>query len=142
MKIVKEILDNKGHDFWSVGPDTNVYDAIKLMADKEVGSVLVVEEGRIKGILTERDYARKVALEGKTSPDTPVSQIMTTHVLCTRLDQKIEECMALMTEKRVRHLPVMSGDKIVGVVSIGDLVKAVISEQQFIIKQLESYIAS
>ena len=142
MNFVKEILDAKGREYWSVSPDTSVYDAIKLMADKEVGSVLVVEDGVIKGILTERDYARKVALEGKTSPTIPVAQIMTTQVLCTRPDQPLEECMALMTEKRVRHLPVLEGDRIVGIVSIGDLVKAVISEQQFIIEQLESYIAS
>lgn len=142
MKIVKEILDQKGREFWAVSPDTSVYDAIKLMADKEVGSVLVVEKGGIKGILTERDYARKVALEGKTSPTIQVAQIMTTHVLCTRPDQTLEECMALMTEKRVRHLPVLDGEEIVGIVSIGDLVKAVISEQKFIIEQLENYIAS
>lgn len=139
---VKEILNNKGHDFWSVSPDTSVYEAIRLMADKEVGSVLVIEDGRVRGIFTERDYARKVALEGKASPDTPVAEIMTTHVLCTRPDQTIEEAMALMTDKRVRHLPVLVDEEIVGVVSIGDLVKAVISEQQFLIKQLENYITS
>ena len=139
---VKEILDSKGHEFWSVSPDTNVYEALRLMAEKEVGSALVVENGKVRGIVTERDYARKVVLEGKASPDTPVTEIMTTHVLCTRPEQTIEEAMALMTDKRVRHLPVMADGEIVGVVSIGDLVKAVISEQQFLIKQLESYIAS
>jgi CBS domain-containing protein len=139
--VVKDILETKGRDFWSVGPETSVYDAIKLMAEKEVGSVLVIEDDIIRGIVTERDYARKVALEGKASPNIPVAEIMTTHVLCTRLDQSIEECMALMTDKRVRHLPVVEGEDVVGVVSIGDLVKAVISEQQFIIKQLENYIA-
>jgi CBS domain-containing protein len=139
--VVKDILDAKGRDFWSVALKTSVYDAIKLMAEKEVGSVLVVEDGVIRGIVTERDYARKVALEGRASPNIPVSEIMTTHVLCTRLDQPIEECMALMTDKRVRHLPVLEGEEIIGLVSIGDLVKAVISEQQFIIKQLENYIA-
>ena len=141
MKVVKEILDAKGHEFWSVSPESSVYDAISLMAEKEVGSVLVIEQGRVKGILTERDYARRVVLEGKSSPSLPVSQIMSANVLCTRLDQPLEECMALMTEKRVRHLPVLDGDEIVGVVSIGDLVKAVISEQKFIIEQLEQYIA-
>jgi len=112
------------------------------MAEKEVGSVLVIENGKVQGIVTERDYARKVVLEGKTSPDTPVAEIMTTHVLCTRPEQTIEEAMALMTEKRVRHLPVLEHGEIKGVVSIGDLVKAVISEQQFLIQQLESYITS
>lgn len=140
---VKAILDTKGNAFWSVAPDTSVYDALRLMADKEVGSVMVVENGEVRGIVTERDYARKVALEGKLSLDTPVAEIMTTQVLCTRPDQTIEEAMALMTDKRVRHLPVLSSnDDIVGVVSIGDLVKAVISEQRFLISQLEAYITS
>ena len=138
---VKEILKNKGNEYWSVSPDTSVYEAIRLMAEKEVGSVLVIENGKVKGIATERDYARKMVLEGKSSPNTPVSEIMTSHVLCTRPEQSIEEAMALMTEKRVRHLPVLADEKIVGVVSIGDLVKGVISEQQFLINQLESYIA-
>ncbi|MCP5413827.1 MAG: CBS domain-containing protein [Chromatiaceae bacterium] len=139
---VKTILDTKGHEFWSVGPQTSVYDAVRLMAEKEVGSVLVLENGKVQGIVTERDYARKVVLEGKTSPDTPVAEIMTTQVLCTRPEQTIEEAMALMTDKRVRHLPVLADGQITGVVSIGDLVKAVISEQQFLIQQLESYITS
>lgn len=139
---VREILDVKGHDFWSVSPDTSVYEALRLMADNEVGSVLVVEDGRVRGIVTERDYVRKVVMEGKSSPDASVTDIMTTHVLCARPEQTIEQAMALMTDKRVRHLPVLSEDKIVGVVSIGDLVKAVISEQQFLIAQLEQYISS
>ena len=139
---VKTILDTKGHEFWSVGPQTSVYDAVRLMAEKEVGSVLVLENGKVQGIVTERDYARKVVLEGKTSPDTPVAEFMTTQVLCTRPEQTIEEAMALMTDKRVRHLPVLADGQITGVVSIGDLVKAVISEQQFLIQQLESYITS
>ena len=98
---IKEILDAKGHEFWSVTPDTSVYEAIRLMADKEVGAVLVVENDKVQGIATERDYARKMVLEGKSSPNTPVSEIMTTHVLCTRPDQTIEEAMALVTDKRV-----------------------------------------
>jgi CBS domain-containing protein len=139
---VKEILKDKGHDFWSVGPDASGYEAIRLMAEKEVGSVLVIDDGKVRGIVTERDYVRKVALENKTSPNVPVTEIMTTQVLCTRPDQTIEEAMALMTDKRVRHLPVLADEKIAGVVSIGDLVKAVISEQEFLIKQLENYITS
>lgn len=139
---VKEILKEKGHDFWSVSPETSGYEAIRLMVEKEVGSVLVIDNGRVLGIVTERDYARKVALESEISSDTPVTEIMTTQVLCTRPEQTIEEAMALMTDKRVRHLPVLDDDQIVGVVSIGDLVKAVISEQQFLIKQLENYISN
>jgi len=141
MKSVKEILDTKGHDFWHVEPTGTVFDAIKLMADKEIGSVLVIENGTIVGIVTERDYARKVILEGKSSPRLPVTEVMSTKVLYARPDQSVEECMALMTDKRVRHLPVMDHGSILGVVSIGDLVKEVITEQQFTIKQLENYIA-
>ena len=139
---VKEILQEKGHDFWSVSPATTGYEAIRLMVEKEVGSVLVIDDGKVRGIVTERDYARRVALDNKISSDTPVTEIMTTQVLCARPDQTIEEAMALMTDKRVRHLPVLADDEVVGIVSIGDLVKAVISEQEFLIKQLESYISS
>ena len=140
--LVKEILDAKGHEFWSVSPQTSIHDAIALMDEKSVGSALVVENGSVKGIVTERDVARKVALDSSLSPATPVAEIMTTQVLCTRPEQTIEEAMALMTDKRVRHLPVLVDGEIAGVVSIGDLVKAVISEQQFLIKQLENYITS
>jgi CBS domain-containing protein len=139
---VKEILQDKGHDFWSVSSATTGYEAIRLMVEKEVGSVLVIDDGKVRGIVTERDYARRVALDNKISSDTPVTEIMTTQVLCARPDQTIEEAMALMTDKRVRHLPVLADDEVVGIVSIGDLVKAVISEQEFLIKQLESYISS
>ncbi|MGD1983213.1 MAG: CBS domain-containing protein [Chromatiaceae bacterium] len=139
---VKEILQDKGHDFWSVSSATTGYEAIRLMVEKEVGSVLVIDDGKVRGIVTERDYARRVALDNKISSDTLVTEIMTTQVLCARPDQTIEEAMALMTDKRVRHLPVLADDEVVGIVSIGDLVKAVISEQEFLIKQLESYISS
>lgn len=139
---VKEILQEKGHDFWSVSPGTSGYEAIRLMVEKEVGSVLVIDDGKVRGIVTERDYTRKVALDNQISLDTPVAEVMNTHVLCARPDQTIEEAMALMTDKRVRHLPVLADDEIVGIVSIGDLVKAVISEQEFLIRQLESYISS
>ncbi len=141
MKSVKEILDLKGHDFWYVEPSSTVFDAIKQMAEKEVGSVLVMEDGKIVGIVTERDYARKVILEGKTSPELPVTAVMSTRVLYAKPEQSVEDCMALMTDKRVRHLPVLDNGTVRGVVSIGDLVKAVITEQQFTIKQLENYIA-
>ncbi len=141
MKTVKQILEAKGHDVWSIPPDASVYDALTLMADKEVGALLVLEAGRLVGIISERDYARKVILRGKSSLDTPVREIMTQRVICVRPEQTIEECMALMTEKRIRHLPVLVDDQVIGVISIGDLVKAVIAEKDFLITQLEKYIA-
>ncbi len=140
MKTVKQILDEKGHTSWSVTPDSFVYDALKLMADKGIGALLVLESGRLAGVISERDYARKVILKGKSSLDTPVKDIMTRDVIWVRPEQTVEECMSLVTEKRVRHLPVLVDDRVVGVISIGDLVKAVIDEKDFTIKQLESYI--
>ena len=130
----------KGHDIWSIAPDAPVYDAIKLMANKGVGALLVLEAGKLVGIVSERDYARKVILKGKTSKGTPVKGIMTPHVIYTSPDQTIEKCMALMTAKHIRHLPVLEGDQLVGIVSIGDLVKAIISEQATLIQQLENHI--
>lgn len=140
MKTVQLILRHKGSAFWSVTPDTMVYEALKLLAEKDVGALLVLEGGRLVGIISERDYARKVILKGKSSLDTPIREIMTRRVLCVRPDQTVEECMALVTEKRIRHLPVVVDDEVVGVVSIGDLVKASIDEKDFLIKQLENYI--
>lgn len=140
MKTLKQLLDDKGRDVWTISPDMSVYDAVKLMAEKEIGALLVVEGEKPVGMVTERDYARKVTLRGKTSQEALVSEIMTTHVLCARPEQSVEECMAIMTEKRVRHLPVIENGKLIGMVSIGDLVKAIIDEQQFIIQQLEHYI--
>jgi len=140
MKTVKQILDEKGHETWSVLPGSLVYDALQLMVDKEIGALLVVEGGRLIGVISERDYARKVILKGKSSLDTPVKEIMTRDVVWVRPEQTVEECMALVTEKRVRHLPVLVDELVVGVISIGDLVKAVIDEKDFTIKQLESYI--
>jgi len=141
MKTVRELLDEKGRKVWSVGPDATVYDALKLMADQQIGSLIVLEGGRVAGIITERDYARSVILKGRASKDTLVREIMTSRPVCAAPDQTSEECMAVMTEKRVRHLPVIDGDDLVGLVSIGDLVKSIISEQQFIIEQLEHYIS-
>ncbi|HSB69887.1 MAG TPA: CBS domain-containing protein [Candidatus Methylomirabilis sp.] len=140
MKTVQQILRQKGSAFWSVTPETMVYNALKLMAEKDVGALLVLEGIRLVGIISERDYARKVILKGKSSLDTPVREIMTRRVLWVRPDQTVEECMALVTEKRIRHLPVVVDDEVVGVVSIGDLVKASIDEKDFLIKQLENYI--
>lgn len=140
MKRVRDILEVKGRDIWSIGPDASVYDAMKLMADKEIGALMVIEGANLVGIISERDYARKVILKGRASKSTQVKEIMTTRVVYTQPEQNIEECMAVMTEKRVRHLPVIDGGRLVGVISIGDLVKSIISEQKFIIEQLERYI--
>ncbi len=140
MKLVKHILTTKGYDVWSVTPDTSVYDAIELMADKEVGALLVLEAGKLTGIISERDYARKIILKGRASKETLVKEIMTFPVIYTDPDQSVEQCMAMMTTKHVRHLPVLVDDRLIGIVSIGDLVKAIISDQKALIQQLESYI--
>lgn len=140
MKTVKQILNIKGRDVWSVAPDDTVFDAMKLMADNNAGALLVLQDGALKGIITERDYARKIILQGLSSKETPVSAVMNANVLCVGFDQTVEECMALVTEKRVRHLPVVVEGKVEGLVSIGDLVKEMIADQQFIIEQLEQYI--
>ena len=143
MKYVAELLKKKGHDIWSVDPDTPVFKALQLMSDKNCGTVLVLEEEKLVGIFSERDYARKVILKGKSSKDTSVEEIMSSKVVCILPTRTIDHCMALMTDKRVRHLPVMEEEgALVGVISIGDVVKEVISEQEFIITQLESYISS
>lgn len=140
MITVGEILNRKGHDIWSISPNATVYEALELMADKNIGAVLVTDGGTLVGILSERDYARKVILKGLASKEVPVRRIMTDRVICVRTDQTAEDCMALMTDKRVRHLPVLEYDRLIGVISIGDVVKAIISDQGFIIKQLENYI--
>ncbi|HEY1267607.1 MAG TPA: CBS domain-containing protein [Candidatus Binatia bacterium] len=137
---VSDILSTKGRNVWSIEPGASVFDAMKLMAEKGVGALMVREGERVAGVISERDYARKVILEGRSSPTTQVREIMTAHVLYAGPEQTIEECMAVMTDKRVRHLPVLEQGRLIGVISIGDLVKAIISEQQFRIEQLEQYI--
>ncbi len=139
-KNVKMILESKPADVWSVSPDTPVFNALELMAEKGIGAVLVMEDEEVVGIMSERDYARKIVLKGKTSKTTPVSEIMTENVICVESSQPIEEIMALMVGKRIRHLPVLEDGKLVGIISIGDVVHSLISEQQLLIKQLESYI--
>ena len=139
-RTVQDVLRSKGRDIWSVSPDDTIYDALKLMADKDIGSVLVMEGDKLAGILSERDYARKVILHGLSSKTAPVKVIMTTKVEVVHPDESIERCMALMTEKHIRHLPVVEDDRVVGLISIGDVVKAVISDQAFMLEQLESYI--
>ena len=142
MTTVGQILARKSTHIHSVSPDHSVLDALKLMAGKDISAVLVIEGERLVGIFTERDYARKVILAGKNSRETRVSEIMTARVVCVRPDQSIDECMALMTGKHIRHLPVLDqDDRVTGVISLGDAVKAIIEQQQFIIAQLEHYIA-
>jgi CBS domain-containing protein len=140
MRTVRDILETKGHDVWSIEPSALVYDAMKLMADKEIGALLVLEGAKLVGIVSERDYARKIILQGRSSLTTQVSEIMTSRVVYVEPERNIEECMALMTDKRIRHLPVVQAGQLCGIISIGDLVKAIIAEQQFIIQQLERYI--
>ena len=140
MQTVQQLLAKKGSAAWSVAPSATVFDALRLMAEKEVGALLVLEEERLVGVLSERDYARKVFLKGKSSPQTLVREIMTARVVTVRPEQSIEECMALMTVHRIRHLPAVAGDQVVGVVSIGDVVKASLEAKDFLIKQLENYI--
>ena len=140
MKTVRDILRVKGHEVYCVAPDATVYEAVQLMADKEIGALMVMEGAQVVGLISERDYARKVILQGRASSTTRVKEIMITPVVYTYMEQPIEECMALMTDKRTRHLPVIEDGKLAGIISIGDLVKAVITDQKFIIEQLERYI--
>jgi len=138
--MIRDILKSKGTMVHSVSPETSVFDALRLMEDVNVGALLVMRDTKLVGIVSERDYARKVILKGRASADTPVSTIMSTSVLCARPEQTIHECMGMMTAKAVRHLPVLENKNVVGIVSIGDLVKGIIGEQQFVIEQLENYI--
>ncbi len=141
MKLVQHLLDTKGGDVISIAPEASVFDAIKLMADRAVGSLLVMQGEEMIGIVTERDYARKVILLGRSSETTRVEQIMSTEIIAASVGQTVQECMTLMTEKRIRHLPVVAGDRVIGLISIGDLVQAIISDQQQAIEQLENYIS-
>ncbi len=140
MTTVKSILQSKGSDIWSIAPDTLVFDALKILAEKNIGALLVVESDQLVGILSERDYARKVALKGENSHNIAVRNIMTSEPVSVTPDQNIENCMAIMSDKHIRHLPVLENNKLVGMISIGDVVKAVISQHEDTIKQLENYI--
>ena len=131
----------KGDDVWTITPDATVFDALTKMAHKDVGALTVMGGDQLVGIISERDYARKVILQGKTSRTTLVHEIMSSPVICVRPQQTVEECMALLTGRRIRHLPVIENEWVIGIISIGDLVKSIISEQQFIIEQLENYIS-
>lgn len=140
MQTAADILRSKGNDVWSVTPGDTILEAIQLMAERQVGALLVLDDEKLAGIVTERDYTRKVALEGRSSKNARVSEIMSTRVLCARPDQTVKECMALMSDKRARHLPVVDHKKVIGIVSIGDLVKSIIAEQKFEIEALQYYI--
>jgi CBS domain-containing protein len=142
MKKIQHLLDEKGTRVWSIGPEATVYEALALMAEKGIGALMVMDGDSPVGLFSERDYARNVILKGRTSQQTPVREVMSSPVLCVTPDQSLDESMALMTERRVRHLPVIGDDEVVGMVSIGDLIKSIISEQKFIIEQLEHYISS
>ncbi|MCL5030185.1 MAG: CBS domain-containing protein [Bacteroidetes bacterium] len=140
MKTVRTILQNKGKDIWHISPEASVYEALQLMAKKEIGAVLVIKDEIIVGIMSERDYARKVILKGKYSKEIMVKEIMSTKVIYVNTTLSVEECMALMINKRIRHLPVIENGKLVGIISIGDVVKAVIEDKEFLIEQLVHYI--
>jgi len=142
MRTVRHLLEAKAPEVFAIGPDAPVIDAIRLMAEKRIGAVVVMQSGKLVGILSERDYARKIVLQGRSSKDTPVRDIMTGDVITVGLNDTADRCMQLVTDKRIRHLPVLDGDNVLGVVSIGDLVKAVIEDQQLELDQLQRYIAS
>lgn len=142
MKTLEMLLKTKGRDVWSIEPQDTVFRAIEMMNEKGVGALPVVQGEKLVGILSERDYARKVILKGRSSKETRVEDIMTRDVICVDIQRNVEECMAVMTGKKVRHLPVLEEGRMVGIVSIGDLVKTIIDEQQFLIEQLENYITS
>ncbi|MCL4475161.1 MAG: CBS domain-containing protein [Nitrospirae bacterium] len=140
MKTVNEVLKNKGREIWSISPLATVFQALELMADKDVGALPVVQNGKLVGIFSERDYARKVILKGRASKDTTVSELMTQTVFYVNPDNTVNECMALMTSKQIRHLPVLNRDRLVGIITLGDVVKRIISEQEFTIHELEKYV--
>lgn len=140
MSTVRDILSKKGREVHVIEPDATVLDALRMMAERRVGALVVCNKGQLAGIISERDYARKIVLMGRTSLATKVGEIMSTRVVCARPDQTVEQCMAVMTAKSVRHLPVLEQKSVIGLVSIGDLVKCMIADQSFIIEQLEHYI--
>ncbi len=140
MKTVNEVLKNKGREIWTISPLATVFQALELMAQKDVGALPVVQNGKLVGIFSERDYARKVILKGKASKDTAVSELMTQTVFYVNPENTLDECMALMTSKQIRHLPVLDHDRLTGLITLGDVVKRIISEQEFTIHELEKYV--
>ena len=141
MHTVADILREKGSDIWSIGPDETILSALQIMAEKRIGALLVMDNGKLTGIVSERDYARKVILKGKSSRETTVGELMTPEVFYAAPEDTLEESMALMTAKRIRHMPVLKDEQLIGMVTLGDVVKQIISEQQFTIKELEKYIS-
>lgn len=141
MISVGKLLDNKGHDVWSVGPEDSVFDAIAMMDEKRVGALAVMQDDRLIGIISERDYARQVILKDRTSKQTPVKEIMTRHVYYTNPHQTIDECLVIINQRRIRHLPVMDNDTLIGMISVGDVVKEIIAEQKYTIEQLENHLS-
>ena len=137
MNIVRQLLQMKGNDVWGIAPETSVYQALRMMADKNVGALVVLEGEKVVGIMSERDYARKVVLKGKASRDVPVNEIMTQNVISVHPDQTVEECMDLMTNKHIRHLPVIEDDRLVGMISIGDVMRDILYRQRELLKKLE-----
>lgn len=140
MKSVSDILRAKGDSVWTIPPDATVFDALRLMADKNIGALVVVEQGTVKGMLSERDYARKVTLHGKSSKETRVREIMTSNVYSLLPEDRLEDCMSLMTNRHIRHLPVIAEGRLLGLISIGDIVKVIIADKETLIKDLENYI--
>lgn len=140
MKSVKDILRIKGSQVWSVHPNATLFEALRIMSEQNVGALVVLEGENLVGVISERDYARKIILKGKTSRETRVREVMSENPICVDPDTEVEICMAIMTDRRVRHLPVLDRGRLVGVISIGDVVKAVLSEKEFLIEQLEKYI--
>ena len=140
MRTVQQLLDEKSGEIYSIHPDDSVFDAVKKLATANIGSLIVIEDDKPVGIFTERDYARNVILKGKSSPTTPIRDIMTIRVIFVNPEQTVEECMAIMTDKHIRHLPVLRDEKVIGMISIGDLVKSIIADQKFTIEQLEQFI--
>lgn len=141
MKTVRDMLSEKNGSIWSVASESTVYDALKLMAEKEIGALIVIDNGAVTGILSERDYARKVVLHGKFSKDVLVKEIMSTHVITVQPNQSLEDCMTLMVNKKIRHLPVIENNAILGIISIGDILHAIIEEKEQVIGQLVNYIS-
>jgi CBS domain-containing protein len=142
MATVRQMLQKKSHGLVSIGPQATVYDALVLMAEHEIGALVVLDHGDLSGMFSERDYARRVMLSGRSSKDAQVAEVMTRRVVCVNLETSVDECMAIMTNRHVRHLPVLAGDQVAGLVSIGDVVKALLGEQQFLIERLERYITT
>jgi len=140
MITIEQLLNNKDDQIWSVEPKTSIFEALKIMSDKEIGALLVIEDEKLVGIFSERDYARKVILKGKSSKNTQVGELMTKKVLYIDPEKTINDCMAIMTDKHIRHLPVIENDKVIGMVTIGDVINQIISEQEFTIQHLENYI--